>query len=130
MWVGGTTMYLNQEADCGNGIIIFRKKGDSLIKLSAGKKYLIDYNIELANRCLSPVLIEIKLCIGDNAIQRKKISAGAEYKLSDSGTFVWETPAGNKNSVLSIRLLSSSSLKIKKGELFISEIQLPSDCCK
>ena len=123
LWTSEKNMQLKEKTCCSNGITLCHKACDSMILLPAGKKYKIEYRIELLSKCSDPVSIDMKLCQGKDVVHTKNLSMCTECKLKDSGTFVWETPAGHEKSMFSIWLVSPSNVKLKKGKICISETQ-------
>ncbi len=122
-WLGRTCMKLRQESCTGSGIALENRKYDSFIILSPGKKFKVAYEIELLNKYIRPVRIDMRLCDGNTILLSKKIFDGAgNNRPAVNDFFVLETPNDYPKYTLCILLQSPSCLRIINSKIAVSDI--------
>ncbi|MDR1735736.1 MAG: hypothetical protein LBR85_02560 [Oscillospiraceae bacterium] len=121
-WNGGSTLYLREESDCLFGIKLCRIECDTFIMLPAGKRYMIETALELTNLSPSPVSAVLILSDEKGSPQRTQslFEQADRYRLKDYRTVIWETPARGRYCLLSVRLLSSSGVRLETGRITVS----------
>ena len=121
-WCQNTKLWLKPSKVYKNGIKLDTKYCESKVILPAGKTYLISLEMDLINKTLCPVSIEMVLCRGSEAIHKSAISTcedSCHVHLSDCQ--VLRTPPGCEKSTLAIRLCSPDKVNIKNGILRVAK---------
>ncbi len=122
-WSCGTAMNFRQETYCGKKEILCCENNCPYILLPAGKKYKIEYEIDLYNNCSESVSVDMNMCYKNSVIKAKNIFVrDNNCRLTSCGDFICETPCGCEKSNLSIWLLSASNIKINNCKIKITEM--------
>lgn len=123
-WISGTALKLRMDSGYGNRITLRNGKIDSTILLPAGKKFRIEYELTLINKYSKTVIVNMRLCQGNQILQTKALFGGTyQSNLTNRDSFIFETPASHETCALSIWLLSGNNLQVVSGRIIVTEIQ-------
>jgi hypothetical protein len=119
-WCGRSPLMMTEVCACG-GAELREQRAGSYIKLPAGKKYRISFDIELINGSGQNALLEVRLDYGALDFKTKDYPFEGRYiHLKD--TVEWAVPQNHLDGAFRIKLLTPKQVKICGGDVTVTEI--------